>query len=70
MINETNKAMITTNQITEGAQFKTKSGIVWIIDSVSNDVVRTSMSHGKKGNYRDSVNEVVSFLNEENAVAL
>jgi len=59
--------MITKDNIKEGAKFQTASGIIWIVDSVENNSVRTSMSHGKKGNYRDDINEVVSFLNEQNS---
>jgi len=60
--------MITINQITEGAKFRTKSGIIWTIDAVNGESIRTSMEHGKKGNYRDSINEVVLFLNEQEAI--
>jgi hypothetical protein len=67
---------ITKTDIKEGAKFKTKSGIVWIIDEVKeNDpdfgtAVRTSMEGGKKGNYRDSIEEVIIFLMEEGAILL
>ena len=66
---------ITKAAITSGAKFKTKSGIVWIIDKVYQDedfgtAVRTSMEGGEKGNYRDSIEEVIEFLNEESAVAI
>jgi len=69
--------MITIEQITEGAKFKTQSGITWIIDSIAQPygrirerLVRTSMEHGAKGNYRDTIDEVVSFLNDEKSIAL
>lgn len=58
---------ITTTDIFAGAKFKTSSGIVWIIDEVENNLVRTSMEHGAKGNYRNSIKEVVDFLNKESA---
>lgn len=57
--------------ITEGAKFKTEKGIVWIIDEIdAKGVVRTSMEHGAKGNYRDDIQTVIAFLNEEKAVKI
>lgn len=60
--------LIVADMITPGRQFITKSGIVWIIDEIEPDgLVRTSMQDGKKGNYRDHLDTVVAFLNEEGA---
>ncbi len=57
--------MIIIEDIKEGAKFQMDK-IVWIIDQVSGSEVSTSMEHGKKGIYRDSLNDVVNFLNENN----
>ena len=67
--------MIESGDIVEGAKFKTKSGIVWMIDEVGEydekngwKPVKTSMEGGEKNRYRDDIQEVVAFLNEEGAV--
>ena len=65
--------MIQITDIKEDAQFKTANGIIWIIDRIEENekhgtLVHSSMSHGAKGNYRDTIAEVVAFLNEEKAV--
>lgn len=60
--------LITNNDIVENAKFKTENGIIWIIDQVKNGLVYTSMEGGKKNNYRDDIDTVVEFLNEENAI--
>lgn len=60
--------MITAKDITEGSKFKTKDGLVWVIDEVKQGLVRTSLqSLNTKGNYRDTLTEVVEFLNEQDA---
>lgn len=64
------RAAITDADITEGAMFRIKSGTVFIIDKVSERGVETSIEGGRKGNYRDDLNEVVAFLNEESAVKI
>lgn len=69
-------AQIKTSDIVSKAMFKTQTGIVFIIDKVTqNDpdfgtVVETSMEGGAKGNYRDTIEEVVDFLNGEKSVKL
>lgn len=62
--------MITQSDIIEGAKFTSGNGIVWVIDKVEGGLVSTSMQHGKKGNYRDPIETVVEFLNEQNAEKL
>jgi len=61
--------MITINDIKEGACFQCGK-IVWIIDKVEGDTVCTSMEHSEKGRYKDDMQTVVDFLNEENAVII
>ena len=62
---------ITKTDIVKDAKFKCDNGIVWVIDNIENSnnltIVNTSMEHGKKGNYRDDIQTVVDFLNEEKA---
>jgi len=62
---------ITVSDITKGSKFKSKDGDVFIIDNVGEydkqykwTPVMTSWEGGSKGNYRDDIKEVVSFLNE------
>lgn len=62
--------MLTLKNIQVGKKFKTESGIIWIIDSMDNGLVRTSMENGTKGNYRDTIEDVVSFLNEQKAIEI
>lgn len=63
---------IKKKDIIAGAKFKMPSGIIWIIDKVYphedfGTAVETSMEGHAKGNYRDTIEEVVAFLNEEKA---
>ena len=51
--------------IKEGQKYQVKNGIIWNIDSIKNNEVFTSMDHGKKGNYCDTLESVISFLNEQ-----
>jgi len=64
------KKPLKRDDIKVGAKFITKTGIEWNIDSIEEHpvhgtLIRTSMSHGKKGNYRDPIDDVVHFLNSE-----
>ena len=64
--------MIEESDIIEGAKFKIKSGIVFIVDEIEDDpefgkLVRSSMEGGSKGKYRDTMEELIEFLNEEKA---
>lgn len=62
---------ILKTDIVKDAKFKCDTGIIWIIDNIENrgtlTLVSTSMENGKKGNYRDDIETVVDFLNEEKA---
>jgi len=60
---------ITSENIKEGAKFQCDK-IVWIIDKTQGDTVSTSMEYGEKGRYKDDMQTVVDFLNEENAVII
>ena len=62
---------ILKTDIVKDAKFKCDTGIVWIIDNIENrdgvTLVNTSMEHWQKGNYRDDIQTVVDFFNEEKA---
>lgn len=64
---KTNTKNLKPSDIKEGAKFRTQSGTVWIIDSIEGDIVYTSMEHGSKGNYRDTLSDALAFLNEYEA---
>jgi hypothetical protein len=63
--------MITKDDIVSGAKFKSNDGNVFIIDEVNGidkngyQAVRSSNEGGRKGDYRDDINDLVMFLNEE-----
>ncbi len=62
--------MIVIDDIKEGSKFTASNGLVWIVDKVYVDdvfgtAVETSIEGEGKGKYCDSIEEVVSFLNEE-----
>jgi hypothetical protein len=65
-----NAGKITKNDIISGAKFKTSNGTIFIIDKVNEikdgyQAVESSIEGGQKGNYRDDINDLVIFLNEE-----
>lgn len=69
---------IQVSDIKEGARFSNADGTIFIIDKVSKmnwgvseeTVVESSLEGGKKGNYRDEINDFVAFLNEESSVKI
>ena len=75
-LNESDYKPIVAADITEGSQFQIASGSIFIIDRIiENDkyfgtAVETSLKDGKKGNYKNSLDDVVDFFNEEHAVKL
>lgn len=61
---------ITEQDITVGAKFKGNDGTVFIVDDVENDpkfgvIVRCSIEGGKKGNYIDTIKDILVFLNND-----
>ena len=67
--------IITENDIVEGAKFRNPTGTIFIVDKVENSdyvgkLVNSSYEGGKKGNYRDSIKDFVSFLNEEKCIKM
>ena len=64
---------ITESDIIEGVSFKNKSGTTFVIDKIELDpkfgkLVSSSLLGGKKGNYRDGIDDFIAFLNEEKAI--
>jgi hypothetical protein len=64
---------ITESDIIEGVSFKNKSGTIFVIDKIELDprfgkLVSSSLLGGKKGNYRDGIDDFIAFLNEEKAI--
>lgn len=55
------------SDITEGSRFMFGNGTIFIIDKITGDSVSSSYEGGAKGNFRDPINDVVSFFNEERA---
>jgi len=67
------KAKITEKDITVGSIFRMDNGIEWEIDEIEDDpkfgkLVSTSITGGKKGDYRDPIDDLVDFLNENNSI--
>lgn len=67
--------VISESDIKKGARFKNEAGTIFIIDKVYKDpifgiAVQSSLEGGEKGNYKDSIEEVAAFLNEEGAIKL
>jgi hypothetical protein len=65
------------SDIIVNAKFKNKHGDIFVIDKISNssdfDVlwVETSVSpFFTKGNYRNEINDLINFLNEENCIKI
>jgi len=69
---------IKLSDVVEGAKFKNKDGIVFIVDKVTKDEifkpsgisVSSSLEDGKKGNYRNELNDFVEFLNEQESIKI
>lgn len=67
--------MITLSDIKEGAKFRTETGINWNVERIKNHsdfglLVYTYMDGGDKGNYCDTIVDVVTILNEQKAVLI
>ena len=66
---------IKESDLKAGSKFKTRNGIVWIIDSLERHpdygtLARTSMEGGEKNRYLDPAYDVALFLTEEGAVEI
>ena len=53
-----------------GIKVQLKNGTIFIIESVTDSVVVSSLEEGTKGNYRTEINDAVLFFNEQKAIIL
>ena len=58
--------------ITKGDKFRFENGIVFIVDDIQQNekfgaLVSSSIDGGQKGNYRDSMEDFIAFMEENNA---
>ena len=58
--------------IRKGDKFRFENGTVFIVDEIEHNekfgtLICSSLEGGKKGNYRDSMNEFILFMQENNA---
>ena len=58
--------------ITKGDKFRFENGIVFIVDDIQQNqkfgaLVCSSLEGGQKGNYRDSMEDFIAFMEENNA---
>lgn len=72
-----NAGKITRADIVQGAKFKLKSGSIFIIDEIGEyderygwTPVKLSLEGGKKGSYKNDIDDLVDFLNEEDAILI
>ena len=56
--------------IKPGIEVKLQNGTIFIIESIENGFVRSSLKGGSKNNYRTELNDAVDFFNEEKAIIL
>lgn len=66
---------IKKEDIVKNSRFKTHDGTIFIVDEVKPDddfgtLVETSLEGGAKGNYRNSLEDLVDFFNEEKCVRI
>ena len=58
--------------VAKGDKFRFENGIVFIVDDIQKNekfgaLVCSSLEGGQKGNYRDSMEDFLSFMEENNA---
>ena len=56
--------------VVKGDKFRFENGIVFIVDKKFGPLVCSSLEGGKKGNYRDSMEDFIAFMQENNAVKI
>ncbi len=61
--------------VVKGDKFRFENGIVFIVDDIQQNekfgpLVCSSLEGGKKGNYRDSMEDFIAFMQENNAVKI
>ena len=61
---------MTTQDLKAGIKVQLKNGTIFIIESVNEVEVISSLEGGTKGNYRTEINDAVLFFNDEEAIIL
>ena len=61
---------MTIQDLKPGSRIQLQNGTIFIIESVNENEVVSSLDGGSKGNYRTEINDAVLFFNEENAIIL
>lgn len=61
---------MTLQDLKPGSRVQLQNGTIFIIESVNENEVVSSLESGSKRNYRTETNDAVLFFNEENAVIL
>jgi hypothetical protein len=61
------KESISANDIKPGSKFKLLTGTIFVIEKVENGEVTSHIEGGGKGNYRNLIDDAVSFFNDEKA---
>lgn len=61
--------------VAKGDKFRFDNGIVFIVDDIQQNkkfgaLVCSSLEGGQKGNYRDSMEDFIAFMEENNAVKI
>lgn len=63
------------NLVEKGDKFRFENGIVFIVDDIQLNekfgaLVCSSLEGGQKGNYRDTMEDFIAFMEENNAVKI
>ena len=61
---------MTAQDLKSGIKVQLKNGTIFIIESVNEVEVVSSLQGGSKGNYITELNDAVLFFNEEEAIIL
>ena len=61
---------MTIQDLKPGSRVQLQNGTIFIIESVNENEIVSSLESGSKGNYRTETNDAVLFFNEENAIIL
>ena len=61
---------MTFQDLKPGSRVQLQNGTIFIIESVNENEIVSSLDGGSKGNYRTETNDAVLFFNEENAIIL
>lgn len=61
--------------VEKGDKFRFENGIVFIVDDIQQNekfgaLVCSSLEGGQKGNYRDTMEDFIAFMEENNAIKI